>query len=150
MGPPTSDHFEVRRLHPDARLPSRAHEADAGFDLHTIEAFELAPRQRALIPTGIAIALPPGTAGLVLPRSGLAASSGVSVLNAPGLVDAGYRGEIKVVLVNHGSADASFAVGERVAQLFITACWTGVAREVEGLPGGTDGRGDSGFGSTGR
>src|SRR5688572_21233107 len=90
----------VRRLHPDARLPARAHPGDAGLDLHALEPVELAPGERAAVGTGVAVAIPDGWAGLVVPRSGLAARHGISVVNAPGLIDAGYRGELKVLLLN--------------------------------------------------
>ena len=92
--------LRVKRLDPRAVLPRRAHDGDAGLDLHALDGFELAPGERAQVRTGIAIALPPGTAGMVLPRSGLAARHGISVVNAPGLIDEGYRGELQVLLLN--------------------------------------------------
>ena len=108
----------VRRLDPAARLPARAHDDDAGYDLYALEAATLAPGERAMLRTGIAIELPPGHAGLVLPRSGLAARHGIAIVNAPGLIDAGYRGELKVLLLNT-DRDAAFEVapGDRIAQL---------------------------------
>src|SRR5262249_12261491 len=90
----------IRRLHPDAILPARAYDGDAGLDLHPIEAVTLGPGERAQVGTGIAVAIPHGQAGLVLPRSGLAARSGIALVNAPGLIDAGYRGELRVLLLN--------------------------------------------------
>ncbi len=111
----------VRRIDPSLPLPTAAHQGDAGYDLRAREAVVLAPGGgRAAVPTGIAVAIPPGWAGLVLPRSGLALRHGVTCLNAPGLIDAGYRDEIRVVLVNHDPADAfEVAVGDRIAQLVI-------------------------------
>lgn len=137
-----------RRLHPQARLPERAHPGDAGFDLHAVEAIELPPGGRAAIPCGFAMALPDGTAGLVVPRSGLALRDGVTVLNAPGLIDSGYRGEIMVILVNHDPRSAfRVSPGDRIAQLVIVdlAAVTFVA--VDQLPESR--RGVDGFGSTG-
>lgn len=137
-----------RRLHPDARLPERAHPGDAGFDLHAVAAVEIPPGGRAAVPCGFAIALPEGTAALVLPRSGLALRAGVTVLNAPGLIDSGYRGEVMAILVNHDPA-APFAVspGDRIAQLVIVDLPAVGFREVEDLPASE--RGEGGFGSSG-
>ena len=98
--------LEVQLLHPDAQPPARTRPGDAGFDLRSVEAFSLAPGERAVVPTGVAVALPDGVAGLVVPRSGLAARHGISIVNAPGTVDAGYRGEILVCLVNTDRATA--------------------------------------------
>ena len=137
------------RLHPDARLPAQAHADDAGFDLHAVEAATLEPGERAAIGCGFAMALPSGTAGLVLPRSGLALKEGLGVLNAPGLIDAGYRGEIRVILVNHDPAEVcSIAVGDRIAQLVVVDLPVVAFAEVGELPDSS--RGDGGFGSTGR
>ena len=99
----TADELQVRILHPAAVPPARTRAGDAGFDLRCVEEFALAPGQRAVVPTGVAIALPEGCAGLVVPRSGLAARYGNSVVNGPGLIDPSYRGEIRVVLVNLGA-----------------------------------------------
>jgi dUTP pyrophosphatase len=107
------------------------------------------PGGRVDVPTGLAVAIPPGFAGLVVPRSGLARRAGVTVANAPGLIDSGYRGELLVVLVNHGPEPHRVAVGDRVAQLVLTPVGLPAARLVDALPGG-DGRGAGGFGSTGR
>lgn len=110
----------VRRLRPEARLPSRAYPGDAGLDLATCERVELAPGERAVVPTGIAAAIPPGYAGFVLPRSGLAAQHGIALVNSPGLIDAGYRGEIRVVLLNTDRTTTFVAEpGERIAQLVV-------------------------------
>lgn len=132
----------------DVPLPAYAREHDAGLDLVAREAVTLDPGARALVPTGIAIALPAGYAGLVLPRSGLALEHGVTVLNAPGLVDAGYRGEVKVLLVNHGARSVCIARGDRVAQLVVQRVTRARLEAVEQLPPSE--RGPGGFGSTGR
>ena len=138
----------VRRLHPAARLPARAHPGDAGLDLCAIEAVELPPGGRAKVRTGIAIELPAGHAAWVVPRSGLAAAHGIGVVNAPGLIDAGYRGEISVVLLNT-DRDASFTVeaGMRIAQLVVVAVAGPEVVEVAELPASARGR--DGFGSSG-
>lgn len=140
--------LQVRRLHPDAILPRRAYDGDAGLDLHATEATTLAPGQRASVGTGIAVAIPHGQAGLVLPRSGLAARSGIALVNAPGLIDAGYRGEIRVLLLNTDRETAcEIAVGDRIAQLVLIRVETPATVEVEELPGSE--RGAGGFGSSG-
>lgn len=139
--------LRVRRLHPEARLPARAHEDDAGYDLTSVEAVTLAPGERALVATGIAIELPARHAGLVVPRSGLAARHGISVVNAPGLIDAGYRGEVKVILLNTGAEPFEVAVGDRIAQLVVAP--VAVPDVVEASELGESGRGTGGFGSTG-
>ena len=138
----------IQRLDPGLPVPSRAHPGDAGIDLCTAQDVELAPGQRALVPTGIAIALPDGYAGFVHPRSGLAARHGVTIVNAPGTVDAGYRGEIRVTLLNTDpDRPVRFQRGDRIAQLIIQRVAYPVFHEVETLPGSA--RGDNGFGSTG-
>lgn len=141
--------LEVRRLHPAARLPSRAHADDAGYDLYALEGATLAPGARAKLRTGIAIALPPGHAGLVLPRSGLAAEHGIALVNAPGLIDAGYRGEVGVLLLNT-DRDAAFTVeaGMRIAQLVVAPVAAPEVVAVQELAAGA--RGAGGFGSSGR
>jgi len=140
--------LRVRRLDPRAQLPQRAHDGDAGYDLRALDGGSLAPGERGTIPTGIAIALPAGHAGLVLPRSGLAIRHGVTLINAPGLIDEGYRGELRVLLVNT-DLDATFAweAGDRIAQLVIIAPAGVAVQEVDEL--GLTPRGDGGFGSTG-
>lgn len=138
----------VRRLHRDASLPERAHPDDAGADLRTVDAVELEPGGRAMVPTGIAVAIPDGYAGFVVPRSGLAARHGLGIVNAPGLIDAGYRGEVKVLLVNHGSETVRLEPGERVAQLVVAPVAIAGFVEVDDLPDSD--RGAGGFGSTGR
>lgn len=137
----------VRRLDPDLPLPAYAHAGDAGLDLRASAAATLAPGGRALVGTGIAIAVPPGHAALVLPRSGLALEHGVTVLNAPGLIDAGYRGEVKVLLVNHGDRPFTVARGDRIAQLVIHRVERCALEPVDELPPSE--RGAGGFGSTG-
>jgi dUTP pyrophosphatase len=140
--------LEVRRLHPAAVLPTRAHPSDAGFDLHAVESVTLGPGARAMVPTGIAIALPEGHAGLVLPRSGLAARHGIALVNAPGLIDEGYRGELRVLLLNTDRTEPfAIAPGDRIAQLVLVRVSLADAVEVEALDA-TE-RGDGGFGSSG-
>jgi dUTP pyrophosphatase len=139
----------VRRLDPAAILPRRAHLGDAGLDLVALEACTLEPGERAMVRTGIALELPEGHAGLVVPRSGLAAKHGISVVNAPGLIDAGYRGEVQVLLLNT-DRDHPFEVfpGERIAQLVIVP--VAVPEVVEAAELARSARGEGGFGSTGR
>lgn len=138
----------ITRLDPEVPLPGYAHPGDAGADLVTTSDISIGPGERAMVGTGIAIALPAGYAAFVHPRSGLAHRLGVSIVNTPGTVDAGYRGEIKVVLVNHDLREpAVFARGDRVAQLVIQRVEQARFHEVERLPGSA--RGDGGYGSTG-
>ncbi len=138
----------ITRLDPDVPLPSYARQDDAGADLVCAEDVDLAPGQRAVVGTGIAIALPAGYAAFVHPRSGLAARHGVTLVNAPGTLDAGYRGEIKVVLLNTDPATpVSFRRGDRIAQLVVQRVERAAFREVAALPDSA--RGDNGFGSTG-
>jgi dUTP pyrophosphatase len=138
----------IQRLDEELPLPSYAHPGDAGADLRTTVDVSLAPGERALVPTGIAIALPDGFVALVHPRSGLAARHGLSIVNAPGTVDAGYRGEIKVLLVNLDPAVAvSLSRGDRIAQLVVQRFERADFVEVPDLPGSA--RGDGGYGSTG-
>jgi dUTP pyrophosphatase len=140
--------LRVARLHPRAVLPSRAHPEDAGLDLYAIEPVTLAPAQRARVRTGIAVAIPAGYAGLVLPRSGLAARHGIALVNAPGLIDAGYRGELQVLLLNTDArATCELAAGDRIAQLVLIAVATPQVVEVDELDATT--RGEGGFGSSG-
>ena len=139
--------LEVQRLDPRATLPTRAHAGDAGFDLYAMEAVTLEPGERALVRTGVAIALPEGHAGLVLPRSGLAARHGIALVNAPGLIDEGYRGELRVTLLNTGDAPYAARAGDRIAQLVLVAVPAAEAVEVAEL-GATE-RGNGGFGSSG-
>ncbi len=138
----------IKRLDPGVALPSYAHPGDAGADLAAAEDVELGPGERALVRTGLAIALPAGYAAFVHPRSGLAARHGVTIVNAPGTVDAGYRGEIKVTLLNTDPLrPVSFKRGDRIALLVIQRVERAVFHEAEVLPGSA--RGDGGFGSTG-
>jgi dUTP pyrophosphatase len=141
--------LRFRRLSAAARPPAQAHEGDAGYDLHAAEAVTIGPGERASVGTGIAVAIPFGQAGLVVPRSGLAARHGISVVNAPGLIDSGYRGEVRVLLLNT-DREEPFAVepGDRVAQLVLVDVETPELEEVEEL--GETVRGAGGFGSTGR
>jgi dUTP pyrophosphatase len=137
----------IRRLRPDAVVPARAYSGDAGLDLSSCERVELAPGERALVPTGLAVAIPAGYAGFVQPRSGLATKHGISIVNTPGLVDSGYRGELLVNLVNTDQRDA-FVVepGMRIAQLVILPIPELELVEVDELPGSE--RGVRGFGSS--
>ena len=137
----------VRRLREDAHLPHQAYEGDAGFDLAACEHVVLEPGERAVVATGIAVEIPPGYAGFVQPRSGLAARNGVGVLNSPGLIDSGYRGEIKIVLINT-DRDEAFVVdpGMRIAQLVVAPVAAVRLVEVEELA--VSERGARGFGSS--
>jgi dUTP pyrophosphatase len=139
----------IQRLDPELPVPSYAHPGDAGADLYAAEDAELLPGERAIIRTGVAIALPDGYVALVHPRSGLAARHGVTLVNAPGTVDAGYRGEIKVTMINT-DAKESFRLrrGDRLAQLVFQRVDRAAFREVESLPASP--RGTGGHGSTGR
>ena len=136
------------RLSGEATLPSRAHSGDAGLDLYAAETATLGPGERASVGTGIAVEIPAGHAGLVLPRSGLAARHGIALVNAPGLIDQGYRGELQVLLLNTDRTE-TFVVdpGMRIAQLVLIAVATPAVSELEVL--GESARGDGGFGSTG-
>jgi dUTP pyrophosphatase len=137
----------ITRVRADARLPERTYAGDAGLDLATCEAFRLAPGERALVPTGLAVAIPEGYAGFVQPRSGLAAREGITVVNSPGLIDAGYRGEIQVVLLNTDRERTFTAeAGERIAQLVVLAVPELTLHEVADLPPSE--RGVRGFGSS--
>ena len=147
--PPHAVDVLVQRLDPEVALPSYAHPGDAGLDLVTTVRAEVAPGERVLLPTGIAIALPEGYAAFVHPRSGLAVKYGVSLVNAPGTIDAGYRGEIKVSLVNLDPRDpVVLERGDRIAQLVVQRVEHAVLHEVTALPGSD--RGEGGFGSSGR
>jgi dUTP pyrophosphatase len=141
--------LEYKRLRPEAAEPRRAHEHDAGYDLFAAEGAHLEPGERDSIGTGIAVAIPEGHAGLVLPRSGLAARHGIALVNAPGLIDAGYRGELRVLLLNTDRHEPfEIAAGDRIAQLVVVRAETLELAEVEGLAETT--RAVGGFGSTGR
>jgi len=137
----------IRRLRPDAQVPTRAYAGDAGIDLAACERVELAPGERALVPTGLAVAIPAGYAGYVQPRSGLATKHGISIVNTPGLVDSGYRGELLVNLLNTDQREP-FVVepGMRIAQLVVLAVPEVEPVEVDELPESE--RGDRGFGSS--
>lgn len=139
----------IKRISAAVPLPAYAHPGDAGLDLHAAESVKLAPGERRAVATGIEIALPAGYVALVHPRSGLALKHGVTALNAPGTIDAGYRGEIKVILINHDPVnDFEIAVGDRIAQLVVQRFETVRWHEVAELPGSH--RGEGGFGSTGQ
>jgi dUTP pyrophosphatase len=139
----------ITRLDKDLPIPSYAKPGDAGADIYSRIDTELKPGERKLVPTGIAIAIPPGYAAFVHPRSGRAIKEGLSMVNAPGTVDAAYRGELQVILINHDSAQTiKIERGERIAQLVIQKVEHGEFIEVDELPGSP--RGESGFGSTGK
>ena len=136
-----------RRIHPDAVLPAYAHEGDAGMDVRSVEDLVIPPGGRVLVHTGLVMQLPPDAEAQVRPRSGLALKYGVTVLNTPGTIDAGYRGEVGVILANFGSAEFAVKKGDRVAQLVIAPVTRPAVVEVDEVAS-TD-RGDGGFGSTG-
>lgn len=143
-----SEPLPFRRLDPEAVLPERAHPGDAGFDLRSIVDVDVAPGERAMVPTGVAVAIPDGHAGLVLPRSGLASRHGLTMANAPGLIDAGYRGEVVCAVVNlDRETPVTIARGDRIAQLVIVAVPDLEPAWVDELP--PTSRGEGGFGSTG-
>ena len=139
--------LRVRRLSPDAIIPAYAHPGDAGLDLHACEDVALDPGMACLVSTGVAIELPEATEAQVRPRSGLALKHSVTVLNTPGTIDEGYRGEVGVVLINHGATTFHVTRGMRIAQLVVQKRWTVKVVEVDGLTDTT--RGTGGFGSTG-
>ncbi len=144
MGPV---HVLIQRLDPELPLPAREQPGDAGFDLYAAQACRIDPGERSVIPTGVAIALPPGYVGLIHPRSGLAAKHGFTLVNSPGTIDAGYRGEIAVIGLNTGKTSLDIDRGDRVAQLVIQRLPDIALVEVETLPGSV--RSAGGFGSTG-
>ena len=139
--------FEVLISCADEFLPTMGNPGDAGYDLRSSVAKVLESGERALLPTGVSLALPQGYVGLVHPRSGLAANHGVTVLNAPGTVDAGYRGEISVTLINHGAEDFTISIGDRIAQIVFQKFEVASFIQVSELPDSM--RGTAGFGSTG-
>jgi len=145
---PTAPVIDVRRLDPDLPLLAYAHPGDAGLDLFAADTTTLQPCERGLIPCGVAVAIPEGHVGLVHPRSGLAVDHGLTVLNAPGTIDSGYRGEIKVLLINLGQEAVEVRHGDRIAQLLLMRVDMADVREVDRLD--TTPRGSGGFGSTGR
>ena len=141
-------HVSIKILSRDAQIPHMAYNGDAGVDLRSVERIVLEPQERAMVATGLAIALPEGYAGFVLPRSGLAAKHGISIVNAPGLIESNYRGELKVILLNT-DPDKSFTIeiGDRIAQLIVMPVPTINFEQVEELTESQ--RGESGFGSSG-
>jgi dUTP pyrophosphatase len=141
--------LRIAKLNGAATLPTRAHEGDAGLDLYAFEAAHIGPGERWSIGTGIAVEIPVGHAGLVLPRSGIAREHGISLVNSPGLIDAGYRGELRVLLLNTDPAETfRVAAGDRIAQLVIAPIV--LADPVEAPELAESARGDGGFGSSGR
>ena len=150
MGGMEMQRLAVRLLNEGIEAPAHAHEGDAGLDLRAAETITLQPHERAVVGTGLAVAVPEGHGGLVLPRSGLASQHGVTVANAPGLIDSGYRGELKVALVNLDEA-MPFTVerGMRIAQLLVIEVPRMKVEVCESLPKAADERGEGGFGSSG-
>ena len=138
----------ITRLDPGLPLPAAAHPGDAGVDLYARSPMILEPEAWVMVPTGIAVAIPAGHVGLVAPRSGLAARHGIGVVNGPGVVDSGYRGEVNVLLINHGAEPFTVERGERIAQLVVVPFVTPDLVEMDELPASV--RGAGGFGSTGR
>jgi len=138
----------LRLLDPSVSPPASAHEGDAGLDLQARHEVMVTPGERVSVPTGIAVAIPDGYAGLVVPRSGHARRDGIGLVNSPGLIDSGYRGEIEVLLINHGDKPVRFERGDRIAQLVIVEVPRVTWQQADALPDST--RGDGGFGSTGR
>ena len=136
----------VRRLHPDAQLPAGAYPGDAGLDLASVEDARLEPGERRMVGTGLAVAIPEGHAGFVQPRSGLAARHGISIVNSPGLIDAGYRGELRVVLLNTDTEAFEIRRGDRIAQLVVLQLPDVEVQEVDELPDSV--RAHRGFGSS--
>ena len=143
-----TDTLEIRLLHPDAVPPSRSRNGDAGYDLRATDRVSIPQEGRRLVGTGIAVALPEGVAGLVTPRSGLAIEHGLTLLNAPGLIDPNYRGEIKVILHNTSERRYTVEIGDRIAQLLLVPYWAPELEVVDALPESE--RGAGGFGSSGR
>ncbi len=139
----------ITRFDPDLELPRQIRGGDAAADFPTAIAVKLEPGQRETVPTGFGVALPPGWAGLILPRSGLAHKHGITVVNGPGLIDSGYRGEIKVILLNTSDETVLLERGQRIAQFAVTAVPDWSFTEVDELPAETDSRGAQGFGSSG-
>ena len=142
-----TDTLDVRLLNHDAVVPARSRAGDAGYDLRATDRVSIPHAARRLVGTGVALALPPGVAGLITPRSGLAIEHGITLLNAPGLIDPNYRGEIKVILHNAGERRYTVEIGDRIAQLLLVPYWAPDLQVVEEL-GGTE-RGPDGFGSSG-
>jgi dUTP pyrophosphatase len=144
------DVLSVVLLHPNAIPPARTRPGDAAYDLYAVEDFTIAPGERAVVGTGVGIAGPADLAGLVVPRSGLAAQHGVTVLNGPGLIDPSYRGELRVPLINLGADPFEGAAGHRIAQLLLVPFGSPAVEVTERLAPSTDDRGANGFGSSGR
>lgn len=145
----TPEQIHFRRLDPAATIPTRANPGDAGLDLYALGGGSIPPGGREMVGTGVAVAIPDGCAGLVTPRSGLAAKHGIAIVNAPGVIDSGYRGELRVILLNTDpEAEFNWSAGDRIAQLLIVPVALPSAVEVEELPDST--RDTGGFGSSGR
>lgn len=138
-----------KALDPDAKLPVRKHATDAGMDIHCIKDYDIAPGERVIVQTGLAVAMPEDSVLYICPRSGLAANNGLTIVNTPATIDAGFRGELKVIMLNTGSEPIHFDKGDRVAQLELLTCRFPKPVFADELPEPSDGRGATGYGSTG-
>ena len=138
-----------KALDPDAKLPVRKHATDAGMDIHCIKDYDIAPGERVIVQTGLAVAMPEDSVLYICPRSGLAANNGLTIVNTPATIDAGFRGELKVIMLNTGSEAIHFDKGDRVAQLELLSCRFPKPVFADELPEPSDGRGATGYGSTG-
>ena len=138
-----------KALDPDAKLPVRKHATDAGMDIHCIKDYDIAPGERVIVQTGLAVAMPEDSVLYICPRSGLAANYGLTIVNTPATIDAGFRGELKVIMLNTGSEPIHFDKGDRVAQLELLTCRFPKPVFADELPEPSDGRGATGYGSTG-
>lgn len=143
------EELPFKALDPDAKLPVRKHATDAGMDIHCIKDYDIAPGERVIVQTGLAVAMPEDSVLYICPRSGLAANYGLTIVNAPATIDAGFRGELKVIMLNTGSEPVHFDKGDRVAQLELLTCRFPKPVFADELPEPSDGRGATGYGSTG-
>lgn len=143
------EELPFKALDPDAKLPVRKHATDAGMDIHCIKDYDIAPGERVIIQTGLAVAMPEDSVLYICPRSGLAANYGLTIVNAPATIDAGFRGELKVIMLNTGTEPIHFDKGDRVAQLELLTCRFPKPVFADELPEPSDGRGATGYGSTG-
>lgn len=143
------EELPFKALDPDAKLPVRKHATDAGMDVHCIKDYDIAPGERVIVQTGLAVAMPEDSVLYICPRSGLAANNGLTIVNTPATIDAGFRGELKVIMLNTGSESIHFDKGDRVAQLELLTCRFPKPVFTDELPEPSDGRGATGYGSTG-
>lgn len=143
------EELPFKALDPDAKLPVRKHATDAGMDVCCIKDYDIAPGERVIVQTGLAVAMPEDSVLYICPRSGLAANNGLTIVNTPATIDAGFRGELKVIMLNTGSEPIHFDKGDRVAQLELLTCRFPKPVFIDELPEPNDGRGATGYGSTG-